>query len=229
MDGKSNSAQWRPTSIVRCGAVVGGSSTRVIRADTDAGPAYLKVLGNPQGPQVLARDWIGTRLAKYLGLPVFEMAIIGIPDGLPGSVYQDQRVSLTAGPALATRQESGYTWDGTDAGLKRVQNRSAVTKLVLFDTWTWNIDRKPPAGADRKANLGNVFLRYMAGGRQLQLMAIDHGECFPKPLVNAGRIDRIRDSRPYGLFDPFRQHMELELAYGTLRAVPSLADFWIGG
>jgi hypothetical protein len=49
---------------------------------TDAGKAFVKTLGNPEGPAALISEWIGTRLAAWLGLPTFDIAIVDYPDEL---------------------------------------------------------------------------------------------------------------------------------------------------
>lgn len=45
---------WQPTTILRFEGSV-ASSSGVLRVVTDEGKGYLKALGNPEGPQVLAR------------------------------------------------------------------------------------------------------------------------------------------------------------------------------
>ena len=66
--GGVNDAAWRPTTIRRFIESI-PTSTNVTRVDTDAGEGFLKPLGNPEGPQVLACDLVGTLLAEWLGLP----------------------------------------------------------------------------------------------------------------------------------------------------------------
>ena len=58
-------APWPPTRIV---LVIRGleSSTGPLHVMTDAGRAYVKTLGNPEGPDALVAEWIGTRLAQWL-------------------------------------------------------------------------------------------------------------------------------------------------------------------
>jgi hypothetical protein len=70
---------WRPTTILRFERSV-PSSSAVLRVVTDQGKGYLKALGNPEGPQILAREWIGTNLAKRFGLSTFEFSIIEVTE-----------------------------------------------------------------------------------------------------------------------------------------------------
>ena len=64
---------WPPTTFRRFAKTI-KSSTAVARIVTDAGPAYIKALGNPQGPHALACDLVGARLARWFGLQTFEEA-----------------------------------------------------------------------------------------------------------------------------------------------------------
>ena len=63
----SPETSWTPTRL-REVAGSADTSTGVTEVATDAGRAYLKPMGNRQGPHVLATDWVGTHLAKWFGL-----------------------------------------------------------------------------------------------------------------------------------------------------------------
>src|SRR5207244_3821961 len=73
---------WRPTRVERIGLSLDTSmgTTRVV---TDAGPAYLKAMGNRQGPHALASELIASRLARWFGLPTFEWAVIPLTAATP--------------------------------------------------------------------------------------------------------------------------------------------------
>ena len=74
---------------------------------TDAGDGYLKAMGNPAGEHALACELVGTQLAAWFGLPVFDFAIIQVTaaDELPfakgGFACPDLHSSL--GPKRANR------------------------------------------------------------------------------------------------------------------------------
>ena len=72
-----SSRNWRPTTVRR---FIKSFPTSVCTAlvETDAGPGYLKAMGNPEGPHVLACEWVGTQLAKRLGLSTFDFALIAV-------------------------------------------------------------------------------------------------------------------------------------------------------
>lgn len=52
--------------------------------DTDEGEGFLKTLGNSEGPNVLACEWIGTLLADWFGLRTLEHSIIWVTPSLLG-------------------------------------------------------------------------------------------------------------------------------------------------
>ena len=58
---------WNPTTIRRPDKAF-KTATDTVRVTTDAGPAYLKALGNHGSPHYLAADLVGTQLAAWLGL-----------------------------------------------------------------------------------------------------------------------------------------------------------------
>jgi len=53
---------WEPTTYVRFERAH-ETSTGVARILTDAGPAFIKPLGNRESPHVLASGWVTTKLA----------------------------------------------------------------------------------------------------------------------------------------------------------------------
>jgi hypothetical protein len=55
---------WRPTTFLRFEIAL-DTSMGTARLVTDAGPAYIKALGNRQGPHPLACEWVGTQVARW--------------------------------------------------------------------------------------------------------------------------------------------------------------------
>lgn len=53
-----------------------------MRVETDAGEAFIKTLGNPEGPHALASEWVGSRLAELLGMPTLDFTLITIDAGV---------------------------------------------------------------------------------------------------------------------------------------------------
>ncbi len=185
------------------------SSTDTVEVETDGGRAYVKAMGNRQGPHALACDLVGTQLAQWFGLPVldWDVMIIGGKDEirfLRGGQAQP-------GPAFATRALDAHAWSGHEKDLRSVVNSEVIPRLVVFDTWVLNCDRHPPDTRMRRPNPDNVIL---TGDRapkgRLRLVPIDHGHCFTCGRDLDARIASInmrRDERIYGLFPAFGPHM----------------------
>jgi hypothetical protein len=195
---------WQPTTILRFEGAV-ASSSGVLRVVTDQGKGYLKALGNPAGPQVLAREWVGTNLAKRFGLSTFDFAIVQVTDAdeLPfakGGLAQP-------GPAFIARAEEGAPWGGSEAELKKLVNPHDLARLVVFDTWIRNRDRHPPTGSAWRPALRNVFLSVESAPEgQLRLKAMDHTHAFTwagSLTAKLADIGEVQDERVYGRFERF--------------------------
>lgn len=179
---------------------------KTAQISTDAGPAYIKALGNPEGPHPLACELVATHLARWFGLQTFDFAILRLDESdeipFPGGG------SAKPGPAFVTKAEKGHPWGGEAEELTQLSNREDISRLVIFDTWTLNCDRQPPPDSQRKRNLDNVFLSHEgAGDNNVRLIAMDHSHCFTcgRDLTErVGEIDRIKDERVFGVFPGFR-------------------------
>jgi len=200
---------WQPTKSLRV-AGSADTSTGVTEVFTDAGPAYIKPMGNRQGSHVLATDWVGTHLAAWFGLSTFDIALLELTEedafDLPGGY------TALPGPAFAARAVAGQPWGRTVKELDSLENPEDITRLVIFDTWTLNIDRHHPDPAARKPNYDNVYLSKedQKPGR-LRLIAMDHGLCF----IHSGQdlspklshIDKVKSNQLFGLFPEFRDRL----------------------
>lgn len=67
-------SSWIPTCIRRV-AKTYPTGSDVVEVVTDVGPGFAKFLGNKEGPNVLACEYVGTRVASLLDLPTFEHTI----------------------------------------------------------------------------------------------------------------------------------------------------------
>jgi hypothetical protein len=165
-------------------------------------------MGNPAGEHALACELVGTKLAAWFDLPVFDFAIIEVApaDELP---FAKGGFALP-GPAFVTRAEAGEPWGGRVRELKLLTNPEDISRLVVFDTWTLNCDRHAPNDL-RKPNRNNVFLSQEAPKGELLLRAMDHTHCFdsrPELTKRIARVDRIQDPNVYGLFPEFRGFLD---------------------
>ncbi len=145
---------WQPNYIKRYHECF-ETSTGVARVLTDSGEVFIKPLGNAVGPHALAREWIGTSIARNLGLNTFDFAIMDVAPGdeIP---LGHSRMALP-GPAFVTRKMDGFVWGADLKQLEKVTDKGVFAKLVVLDTLILNQDRYPPSGSSRKANRDNVF------------------------------------------------------------------------
>src|SRR5262249_22698378 len=147
---------WRPTTILRF--VEGlGTSTNVMRVETDAGEGFIKTLGNPEGPHALASEWVGTRLADLLAIPTLDYTLITVEPGV--ELPMKQGGNALPGPAFISKVDAGTSWGGGQEQLDAVANKPDLAKLVVLDTWIRNRDRYV-RGTRPRRNPDNVWLSY---------------------------------------------------------------------
>lgn len=200
---------WQPTELVRVGRSI-DSSTGVTQIETDAGSAYVKPMGNRQGPHVLATDWVCTQLARWLGLQTFDLAILELNELDRFPLPRGHEVE--PGPALAARAVSGHVWGRSGEELDRLTNPEDITRLVILDTWLCNCDRYFHDQNARKPNYDNVFMRTDTDQRdKATLLAIDHGLCVIRSGEDLSRriahISKVKEDNIYGLFPQFRSRI----------------------
>ena len=216
----SSRPNWQPR-VIRRFIKSFATATEVALVETDQGKGYLKTLGNKSGPHALACEWVGTNLAKLLGLQTFEFSIIEIASD-DESPLASGKLALP-GPAFITRPEKGISWGGKEAELDKLANPGDIGRLILFDTWVLNCDRHPPDLKARKANRDNVFLSRAGAPRgRFLIKAIDHTHCLTSGReisVHLADIENVRDDRIYGLFPEFERFLERR---EVMRAVSDL-------
>lgn len=217
-------SNWTPLTIHRWIDSFPTSSC-VALVQTDAGPGYLKALGNGEGPHILACELVGTRLAMWLKLPTFEYAIIPVTRN--DEIWFHNGESARPGPAFITKATRGDVWSGGVADLRKVENREAISRLVVFDTWTLNCDRfsKRENASKPRIKRDNVFLSASSNPGRFRLVAMDHTCCFTcgGELTKRLAFDAtVKDARVYGLFPEFRDFLdrsEIEAAVRDLRTI----------
>lgn len=199
---------WEPTKI-RWVSEVLATSTGPARVETDAGPAYAKLMGNPEGDHVLLCEWVGTRAAAWLGLPTFEVACLEVT--VPELVtFPNGTVSAT-GPAFVARYQDGHPWGGTVEGLERVENPEVLSGLIVLDTWLLNCDRYRLRQGNLRRNTRNVFLSGQEARKgKLRLVAMDHTHvltCGRELTRDLANISNTKDSNVYGNFPEFKRQV----------------------
>lgn len=208
---------WPPSSFVRYVESF-RSSTLVARIVTDSGPAYLKAINNPQGPHVLVCDWIGTHLARRIGLQTFDVALLELTDG--DEIPVGDALAQT-GQSFVTRDEEGEPVGG-ETVLASIVNPEHIPLLIVFDTWVRNCDRYAPGmgqGGRARMRLDNLFLSSEdAPSGQFVLKAIDHGDiltCGRELTPRLAHIDFVRDEVLYGFFPIFSRYVTSEQIVAT--------------
>jgi len=217
---------WKPTRFEFFARFVPNSSTGVAEIKTDACEGFLKPIGNNEGLHALVREYVGTSVAKFLGLRTFSFNIMNVNkyDNIPlghGCVALE-------GPAFISRRELGRSWSGQKDDLKLLVNTESITSLIVFDTLALNWDRYPPPEINRRPNYNNVFFSEKgAPPSRYFLTAIDHTHCLnaEKELnVKIKNISNVKDNRIYGAFPAFHPYIssrELDIVIGKLKKINS--------
>ena len=154
----------------------GGSQPHLMRC-SDGNYYVVKLQGNPQGTRTLVNEFLGTRLAGRLGLPIAINHVVVVPEELirysEGMVFELPRGStpckggLCFGSRLPVDPRQGQTTDLLSASLfSDLENIPDFCGMLVFDKWTCNTD-------GRQA----VFFRK---GKNLfhSAIMIDQGFCF---------------------------------------------------
>lgn len=215
--------RWHPQYIVRQVGEPRQSSTEIVIVETDLGQqGFLKAIGNPAGTHCLASELVGTQLAEWLGLATLDYGLIQVDESLD-SIRLYSGGKARTGPAFISRSEPGDTWDGSKSQLRKLVNPDEISRLVVFDTWVMNRDRK----SKRMAVWDNVFLSTRTADKgKLRLIAIDHTHCFAaadsKPELDLRQIEVPGDLSVYGLFPEFRGFLDRAVIRQAARRLGTL-------
>lgn len=204
---------WQPTqskSYIKCF----GTSSFPVLISTNAGNGYLKPINNPEGKHILVCDWIGTNLAKLIGLPTFEPAILEITE--IDEIYLKNGSVVVPGPSFITKEENGSSM-GTQGSLVNIENIQDVPLIVVFDTWVRNCDRYTPnyrPDGSARENLDNLFISTVGAspGKGI-LKPIDHGHiltCGRQITTQIQHISQTQDPKIYGMFPFLREHVTIK-------------------
>ncbi len=198
----------------------------------------VKFLNNPQTPRVLLAEYLGTKLAAMLGLPVPECAFVEVPKDLIESTPEltilgegGEMVPCVSGTQFGSRLIGGLMPGRTmdylpEDYLAEVRNIQDFIGMLVFDKWTCNGDGRQ-AVFDRRPRQ-----------RRYKATFIDQGFCF-----NAGAW-RFNDlplrgvyarNLPYAdvfgweSFEPWLSRLRLLEAQAVWEIVRSIPPEWYGG
>src|SRR5271157_5314117 len=133
----------------------GGAQSHLMRC-ADGHHYVVKFANNPQHPRVLVNDWLGTRLAEMIELPVPVPAIVDVHPWLVEHTPDlrvelgGQRTMFTAGLSFGSRYVvsplEGQVHDYLPEGmLGRVRNVCSFAGILALDKWTCNADGRQVA------------------------------------------------------------------------------------
>ena len=217
----------------------GGSQSQMVRC-SNGGYYITKFQNNPQGRRVLVNELIGTLLAKHLGLPVGEIAIVNVRDCLirhtEDAVVQLQHwhIPYQCGSCFGSRligdiDRQGYLCHGflPDFVRGRISNLCDFLGMLVFDKWICNIDNR------------QAVLMREAAGDQLTAVMIDNGGCFnssrwsfpdcpARGMICGGHayhaVESIED------FEPWLSRLERHTDISVLRQIGEIVpEEWYGG
>jgi hypothetical protein len=154
----------------------GGAQAHLMRC-SDNHLYVVKFGNNPQHPRVLANEWLATRLAERIGLPVPATEVVEVGEWLvkltPELNIQlvHHTVPCQPGSQFGSRYPvnpmEGQVFDYLPMeGMNRVRNLEAFTGILALDKWTGNADGRQAA-----------FWRRLRE-RNYTAIFIDQGYCF---------------------------------------------------
>ena len=154
----------------------GGAQGHLMRC-SDENLYVVKFHNNPQHVRVLANELLATRLAKHLGLPVGQPAVVEVDEWLiahtPELYIQLAHNTVRCEPGLqfgskyAVNPAEGQVFDYLPiVEIGRVRNLEMFAGILPFDKWTGNADSRQAA-----------FWR-INRDRKYSVAFIDQGNCF---------------------------------------------------
>ncbi|MEJ5084816.1 HipA family kinase [Brucella pseudogrignonensis] len=209
---------WQPHAIERIHEVK-GTSTKPLKAVTDAGVALIKYIGNPAGEDALISELIGSELANLVGLDTPAFAVVNIPrteiDAV-GSIAE-------AGPAFFSKWEQSFSLAPNSQILRNVRDTKKIVLLVIFDTWIRNKDRfcSDYNGQYENNNFDNIL--FIPDKRKTKLMVIDQTHAFAETGLEYELDDGwANEEIIFGLFDefkPFLNRNDIEFALNAISRI----------
>lgn len=178
------------------GPLGAGQSAAQLIYDDEHTPWVVKSIaslqGGVNGQLTLFNDYVATRIAEELGLPVARVASVTIDneflDAFP-ILRQPSHGSFTRGFHFASQHMQGMPLstlysnyanalrNKPDLFSSRLTNRSEANAIAVFDSWTHNADRAVNIPGHFGENLGNLFLESQ-GQKALRIVMIDQGLAF---------------------------------------------------
>ena len=214
----------------------GGAQSHLMRC-ADSNYYVVKFQNNPQHPRVLVNDWLGTRLAEMIGLPVPVADIVDVHPWLIENSPElrielcGRQTMITSGASFGSRYvvppTEGEVYDYLpETMIGRVRNLPSFAGILAFDKWTCNADGRQAAFWKRR------------GERKFTASFIDQGYCFNAgewtfpdyPLRGVYARNEVYESvRGWESFEPWLssiEKMEEDVVWSLAGEIP---PEWYGG
>lgn len=197
----------------------------------------VKFQNNPQHARVLVNDWLGTRLAEMIGLPVPVAAIVDVHPWLVEHTPDlrielcGQRTLFTPGLSFGSRYVvspfEGQVFDYLpESMIPRVRNLRDFAGILALDKWTCNANGRQAAFWKRSRE------------RKLTASFIDQGYCFnagewnfpDAPLRGVfGRNDVYACVTSWDSFEPWLSRIESFPESSVWSLAEEIPPEWYGG
>ena len=127
----------------------------------------VKFKNNPQGNEMLMREFVCTSLAAHIGLPTVPFEIVNVPEEFLLKIDL-KKYNFAPGNQFASLflDNSMGLWVKTEK--EQIVNRTILAGILVFDFWLRNIDRDE----------SNILLSPI-GDSHYFINIIDHGNCYP--------------------------------------------------
>lgn len=213
----------------------GGAQSHLMHC-SDRNLYVVKFQNNPQHIRVLANELIVTNLARLIGLPVPEGAVVEVSDCLIHNTPELHMeifgknipcaAGLNFGSPYAINPLEGQVFDYLPSELLvRVRNPEMFAAMLALDKWVGNRD-------GRQA----VFSRRLID-RKYDVSFIDHGHCFnvgdwnfpDKPLQGAYLKNEVYENVcGWDSFEPWLSRIETIEEHLVWAAVENTPPAWCG-
>ena len=204
----------------------GGAQSSLVRAN-DGKYYVVKMTGNPQGPNTLANELLGSLIAKSVGLPVAEGKGIYLSDSFIDS-YPDLWFELQSGRrrpikglhfgSLLIGQPSGQrrpTEYISPSRVNMITNRAAFLGMYLLDVW-----------ANHQDNRQAILRRGSNDGTQ-EAFFIDHGHMFGGPAWDFQERPGVAFHREMAVYSDLWQDEQIASWISHFRTVVPEVLSWV--
>lgn len=170
----------------------GNTNPLLMRCTNDT--FVVKVMENPEGPRVLINELVCYKLAKLLGLPIPNAALIHINNEMIQSSKRLQELGIRPGIHFGSKFIKKSTPSIQPPMLRIAVNTDDIPSIILFDQIIYN--------DDRTENKGNLLFDL----KEKKIIIIDHTHVFKiGALWDKYQLEQIH-KEPLTLVKDFHGH-----------------------